>query len=126
MTAVPDRKLDANIVGLVNALNAFRTIITLGSCGGHKQPEPGQLPEGSWYVTFKVELSREGWLTLEFLSWLINKEVRNAGGEVLLYPCAPPPYRARPGEGLHFRLEAQGVAPADVAALISERRPDSL
>lgn len=126
MTAVPDKKLDANIIELVNALNAFSTVVTLGSCGGHKRPEPGQLPAGSWYVTFKIELCREGWLTLEFLSWLINKEVREAGGAVLLYPYAPPSYRARPGEGLHFRLEAQGIAPADVAILINERRPDSL
>lgn len=126
MTGSPDRKLDANIVGLVKALNDFPTVVTLGSCGGHKRPEPGQLPEGSWYGTFKIELSRAGWLTLEFLSWLINKEVREAGGAVLLHPYAPPLYRVRPGEGLHFRLEAQGIARADIAALINERRPDSL
>lgn len=126
MSATPGRKLDANIVDLVNALNALPAVTTLGSCGGHKQPEPGQLPEGSWYVTFNIAATRDGWSTLEFLSWLVNNEIRHAGGDVLLYPYAPPPYRARPGEGLHFRLEGQGIAPTDIAILVNERRPDNV
>src|SRR6059058_2913885 len=60
---VPKRKtpamsdLDPNMVSLVKALNSFKAITTVGSCGGHADPGPAQKPLGEWSVTFlKVTL----------------------------------------------------------------------
>ncbi|MBI4320922.1 MAG: hypothetical protein HY675_20710, partial [Chloroflexi bacterium] len=40
-------EMDANMVALVRALNAFAGIRTLGSCGGHAVvANPTQYPEG--------------------------------------------------------------------------------
>jgi len=46
--ATPKPEIDAKIRRLVDALNAFGGIATLGSCGGHPEPlKEGQWPEGS-------------------------------------------------------------------------------
>jgi len=44
----------------VRALNAFRGIHTIGSCGDHEHPSPAQEPRGSWWVTFEVARTDDG------------------------------------------------------------------
>jgi hypothetical protein len=101
------REVDPTILSLVNALNAYAAITTIGSCGGHAEPGPGQWPAGSWYVKFDIEQSPEGWMTVEFLAWAINNAyVRSdAGHTVVFEPTAPPPYLNGPGEVLRWVVE---------------------
>ena len=59
-------KIDPSIRELVRALNAFPGVTTIGSCGGHPDPGPGQWPEGSWYIKMKFDQNEDGWMALEF------------------------------------------------------------
>ena len=43
---VPYDELDENIVNLVRAVNSFPGIFTVGSCGGHPNPEPIKMWKG--------------------------------------------------------------------------------
>src|SRR6266542_2816542 len=109
--------IDASIRGLVDALNAFDGIETIGSCGGHPEPlSPGQFPEDEWFVRFRVEHSENGWHALEFLAWLINNDYVRGGHNVMLYPTASPPYLNRPGKVLSFALEGRRGEDADALA----------
>jgi tRNA(Phe) wybutosine-synthesizing methylase Tyw3 len=64
----PYEEIDENIITLVNSLNSFEAIKTIGSCGGHEDPTEGQWENGTWYVKFELEESLEGWRTVEFLA----------------------------------------------------------
>ena len=124
-TAVtPKPEIDAEIRRLVDALNAFDGIATLGSCGGHPEPlKGGQWPEGSWYVTFTVRRDTHGWRALEFLAWLINHDYTRAEAGVMFYPDALPPYLNTPGSMLKFALEGyQGTSPDKLASFMNHQR----
>jgi hypothetical protein len=116
-------KLDPNIKDLVRALNDFQGIHTLGSCGGHPDPKPGQWQEGTYYVIFEVEHNEAGWFALEFLAWLINHDYRRAGHAVTIYPDSLPPYLNEPGRCLHFALEGyEDEDPNELTKIINEAR----
>lgn len=68
---VPYDELDENIVELVKVLNSFGDIFTVGSCGGHFDHKPYQLPEDEWNVLFKLK-PFTGLTSLEFLVWAVN------------------------------------------------------
>ena len=107
--AQPRIPLDPPIRPLVRALNSFAGIRTIGSCGGHPAPlKGGQWEEGTWYVTFRVDRSDDGWFALEFLAWAINHDHARGGGHVTVVPTAPAPYLNGPGTVLRFALEGYG------------------
>jgi len=123
MRNIPYDTLDSNIKDLVRALNEFKGIDTLGSCGGHPDPKPGQWAEGTYYVTFTVDHNEDGWLALEFLAWLINHDYRRAGHSVEIYPDSLPPYLNEPGRCLRFALEGvEGEDPNELAEILNETR----
>ena len=119
-----NREIDAKIQGLVDALNAFDGVATLGSCGGHPEPlKGGQWPEGSWYVTFQIRRDTHGWRALEFLAWLVNHDYSQAEPRVRLYPDSMPPYLNRPGSMLKFALEGcDGASPDELAICMNQLR----
>lgn len=119
-----DGELDPNIRGLVAALNSFLGVATIGSCGGHPNPGPGQWPEGRWYVLFMVEYSDAGWFALEFLAWWFNHDWRQGHGDVWLYPTSPPPYLNTPGRTLRFSPEGTHD-PNDLADWTNRIRAES-
>jgi hypothetical protein len=124
-TAVPSKpEIDVKIRRLVDALNAFDGIATLGSCGGHPKPlKGGQWPDGSWYVTLTVRRDTHGWRALEFLAWLINHHYARAEAGVMFYPDALPPYMNTPGSMLKFALEGyQGTSPDKLASFMNQQR----
>ena len=47
-------EIDENMKDIVRLLNKFPGIETMSCCGGHKNPDIGQMPEGEWYVNFDV------------------------------------------------------------------------
>jgi hypothetical protein len=106
---------DLPIAKLVDALNEFVGIETIGSCGGHATPKhEGQWPEGTWYVKFRVGRNAHGWRALEFLAWLVNNDSRyKAGRSILLVPDALPPMLNTPGRMLTFVLEGERGENAD-------------
>jgi len=120
----PNPEIDARIRNLVDALNAFDGVATLGSCGGHPEPlKGGQWPEGSWYVTFQVRRDTHGWRALEFLAWLINHDYIEAEPRVRLYPDSMPPYLNRPGTMLKFALEGfEGASTDALASFMNQQR----
>jgi hypothetical protein len=113
----PNPEIDAKIRRLVDAINAFEAVATIGSCGGHPEPlKGGQWPEGSWYVTFEVRHDTHGWRALEFLAWLVNHDYVQAEPHVRLYPDSLPPYLNKPGSMLKFALEGWQHADPDALA----------
>ena len=119
----PATDLDPNVVSLVKALNSFKGITTVGSCGGHAKPEPGQNPAGEWSVSFRISLDADGWHALEFLAWVVNNDARRGGSKVHLEPFASPPYLNTPGECLVFHLKGWGGEdPEDFARSLSETK----
>ena len=117
-----DVTLDSNMVGLVNALNAFPGVQTIGSCGGHVAPTGGQWEEGTFYVNVVFDDTEHGYFALEFLAWAINNDYRRAGYKVMLYPYAPPPYLNEPGNCLRFHLEGYGADPDELAVTLDQAR----
>jgi hypothetical protein len=121
---LPDQKspldqLDPPIRALVAALNAFPAIQTIGSCGGHPHPHPGQWPTGSWYVAFELAGSYEGWQTLRFLAWAINyqyPDLTQDTGVVTLIPTARQPWLFGPAHGLECVVEGNDGADATTLA----------
>lgn len=69
-TVWADEDIDDNIRGLVEELNSMPGITTIGSCGGHENPDDsiGQRPFGEWFVTFHVSLRDGGWRSLDLLA----------------------------------------------------------
>jgi hypothetical protein len=119
----PAAELDPNIVALVKALNAFKGVRTVSSCGGHSDPGPGQSPSGEWSVIFKVAKDEHGWRALEYLAFLVNVEARRSGSKVSLEPFAAPPYLNIPGECLFFHLAGwDGEDPEEFARMLDEAR----
>lgn len=119
-TRVPWRELDSNIVSLVRALTRYPGVTTLGSCGGHETTSnPSQWPTGSWYVTFTLPQSRQGWLVLEHLAWAITHDYMRAGHKIVFQPDALPPFLNTPGRMLRFSLEGfQGEDPDELAVFL--------
>ena len=72
MNTIPYAELDANIVHLVRALNAFPGISTIGCCGGHENPSEIQRPLGEWFVTFHVAHTKGGWRSLESIAGAVT------------------------------------------------------
>jgi hypothetical protein len=122
MTDSNYRQLDESIAPLVRALNSFRGIKTIGSCGGHAAPlQPGQWEEGSWYVKFKVLPNEHGWFAVEFLAWLINTDGKSRNWN--FYPVAAPPSLNSPGEMLCFVIEGyDGESPTWFAEHVRESK----
>ena len=114
-------EIDTSMRELVRALNAFQGVNTIGSCGGHPEPGPGQWPEGCWYVKMTFDHNEDGWMALEFLAWAINRDYSSAH-KVILYPTSPPPYLNEPGKMLTFALEGRENDPDDLAHFLNMER----
>ena len=113
------KDLDPGIRKLVQAMNRYRGIVTIGSCDGHPDPKTGRLAKGSWYVIFNVERNRHGWSALEFLAWAIN----HTREHVLLFPDAAPPHLNPHKNVLHFIIEGHpGENPDKLAAWLEKAR----
>ena len=121
---IPSEELDANIKPLVETVNAFPGLVTVGSCGGHAQPGPGQYPAGTWYVKFDAAHSEIGWRSLEFVAW-VTTDLRRGGEGVILEATSPPPYLNSPGACLAFVLSGKDVDPEFVARFLSDMYADS-
>lgn len=120
----PYDEIDRNVRELCRALNAFEGIRTVGSCGGHEGGRRcGGWPSGAWYVAFGVDFDPEGHFSLEFLAWLVNHDMRNAGRRVLIYPDSPPPWLNEPGRSLRFILEGS-EDPEEMARRIDKLRAE--
>jgi hypothetical protein len=115
LPSTPYTKIDPNIRGLVRAINAFPDTFTIGCCGGHEKPIPGQWAAGEFFVKFVCVGTTAGLLSLEFLAWVINEDWRLAKYSVNLRPHAYPPYLNRPGKMLTFALEGADLDPDALA-----------
>ena len=119
----PASQLDSNIISLVDALNLFKGITTLGSCGGHLEPVPSQKPAGEWIVSFRLSSDDHGWRALEFLAWLVNNDSRRSGSKILLEPFSSPPHLNTPGHCLVFHLAGcEGEDPEEFARVLLETK----
>lgn len=117
-------QLDANIVKLVDALNRYPGLKTIGSCGGHEvTTNPSQWSDGTWYVKLQVSEDLTGRLTLEFLAWAINNDYSRDGQNVFFMPIAPPPWLNTPGKCMSYVIEAyNGEDPDKLAAFLDSVR----
>lgn len=115
LKAISGIELDENIVGLVRAINEFKGIYTVGSCGGHSNNENFQMPEGEWMVIFQVEfnekgVSPEGWVALEFLVWACNNNFARSGYDVNISTFSSPPYLNQIGGSISFTIKGRGIS----------------
>ncbi|CAN7496350.1 hypothetical protein LJR153_003448 [Paenibacillus sp. LjRoot153] len=97
-------QLDENIVSLVQVLNSFESVLTIGSCGGHNNPTDGQWEKGTWYVKFEIDESPVGWRTIEFIAWAINHEYDD-DLTVFFMPKSNPPWLNKPHKALCWTIE---------------------
>lgn len=103
---VPYDEIDPNMVKLVQALNRYPGVMTVGCCGGHKViTNPSQWQAGTWYVKFTLPSGKFGWYLLEHLAWVINEDYRGSGRNVILLPTSAPPYLNTVGQCLRFVIE---------------------
>ena len=122
-------EIDKNIVGLVELLNEFDGIYTVGSCGGHADNKNYQMPEGEWMVVFSIEfngteVSTEGWFALEFLVWACNNNLRRNDYAINISSYAAPPYLNYPGNAISFTLEGKGISPDVIVEELKELKAD--
>lgn len=111
-----DADMDDNIRALVNELNLFPGVRTIGSCGGHENPNEWQHPKGEWYVTFRISLKAGGWQSLErlasaymFIEGISIEAVSNCAG----HPT---------GRTLWFMLNGKGSDPEEIAVFMKALR----
>ncbi len=121
---IPYDELDANIVRLVQALNRYPGVMTVGSCGGHEIiTNPSQWRAGTWYVKFTLPSGKFGWYLLEHLAWVVNEAYRGSGRNVILLPTSAPPYLNTVGQCLHFTIEGyDGENPDELAEFLDATR----
>ncbi|TCZ71460.1 hypothetical protein E0485_22680 [Paenibacillus albiflavus] len=116
--------LDQNFVSLIQVLNSFETIETIGSCGGHINPKEGQWEKGTWYVKFEIEETPVGWRTIEFLAWAINKEYDD-DLTVFFMPKSNPPWLNKPNRTLCWVIEGYNDQnPNDLAEFLGKVKSD--
>jgi hypothetical protein len=121
---IPYDELDPNIVRLVQALNRYPGVMTVGSCGGHEViSNPSQWQAGTWYVKFNLPSGKFGRYLLEHLAWVINEDYRGSGRSVILLPISPPPYLNTVGQSLRFVIEGySGENPDELADFLDATR----
>jgi len=105
-------KIDANMRNLVRIMNKIPGVKTIGSCGGHSDPQPGQWDAGKWYLKFSLDLAERD--TLDWLAWAINNDLRSAY-PVFLMPIMPPP-NLNPDIHANWVIECYGGATPDMVA----------
>lgn len=104
--------LDHNIARLVNALNLLPGIRTMGSCGGHENPNHMQQPLGKWVVTLRVSLSSGGWHSLEMITNLQG----TFGTDSISVNAHSHTHESVSGRGLWFAIRGDGSDPDEVAS----------
>jgi len=128
MISVPYDELDSNIVGVVRTLNSFPGILTVGSCGGHKDSETYQNREGTWSVVLQLETEdsrplREAWLSLEFLVYAFNNWFYRSGLKVAISAYSAPPHFNYPGDTITFSVDGEEL-PDEIAELLSKMKAE--
>ncbi len=109
--------IDPNIRALVRALNSFPGVETIGSCGGHDNPGPGQEFAGCWRVSLVFKTPQ----VLEFFAWMINDDYPSP---VFLYPFAPPPQLNGFGNLRYVIRGFKGSDPDDLATFVVRMRDE--
>lgn len=115
MTNIPYDEIEPTIAPLVRALNALPGIRTIGSCGGHDNPDiPWQKPLGEWYVTFWVDHTPDGWRALEAItgacSWVDDQHSMTVSAG-MSYAVGE--------RGVFFMLDGAQVTPDAAATIIA-------
>ena len=127
-------EMDAPVRQLVKVLNGLPGVRTLSSCGGHENPlTPDSLPPEEWCVTIALEPadlradvhapSPDGWLDLEFLTYMVNRSPPLRTRAVEIVADAKPPHLNFPGRMVAFNVQGWrdgegGIEPDEVAAEI--------
>lgn len=115
-------RIEPNVVPLLKVMNSFPGLQTTESCGGHKDPQPWQTPEGLFTVLFVVDHTLEGLVSLEFLVWIVNGSgPLQRNGEIVCNSF--PPYLNTPGQAHYFAWHGIGDPGkvADELAFLKER-----
>jgi len=119
---LPWDDIDRGIANLVRTINATMPgIETVSSCQGHPDRRPE--PEPYWHVALILQAvdaeigieqggpHPDGWLSIEWLTWLVNNDLSRTGYDVHMRVHAPPPYLNDPGRSLTFWIEAPVASP---------------
>jgi len=61
-------QVDERIARLVRVVDFMRGIEVTSACGGHAEPQEGQVPEGEFSVYFYVHLNYGGWDSLGLIT----------------------------------------------------------
>jgi hypothetical protein len=72
--AIGKMMIEANVATLVAAVSCVPGTYTFSSCGGHKNPRPGEAGPDEFYVCFTVPQNAQGWRALELLAYALIVE----------------------------------------------------
>lgn len=122
-----DENIDKNLIPLLDVLNALDGIRTVMSCGGHENPEGGQMPAGKWYIEMDVR-ERNGVPTLggyQSIRRIAGMCRYMAGVSVTVYGSSFPAYDKEMNAdmvkavSIYYTLRGDGADPDDVAEALS-------
>jgi hypothetical protein len=122
-----DEDIDTNLIPLLDVLNVLPGIRTVMSCGGHENPEGGQLPSGKWYIEMDVK-ERNGVPTIggyQSIRRIAGMCRYMTGVFVTVDAMAFPVYDKEMNAdmvkavGLYYTLRGDGADPDDVAEALS-------
>jgi len=118
MTKIED--LDPSLSALAAALEKLPGVVIVSA---------GKIDPDSWWIAFQLDrdpagrLSEDGWLSLEFITWLVNHDASN--DPVALIMDSLPPYLNNPGSTLEFLLKGwDGFDPDELARWIAQIRDE--
>lgn len=125
---LPYDEFDPPIVGLVRTLNELPGIETTSSCGGG---EGHSEPPDRWHVGFRLEVedpradlawpTPDAWLSMEWLTWFVNGNLRRSTG-IELELNSFPPFINQPGRSIYFMVNGRrgenGLEPDEFAEKI--------
>lgn len=129
-TRIPYHEIDELVRELVRSLSEFRGITTIGSCGGHENPDEYQEPLGSWFVTFHVS-RHTGWESLNQIAGVSNEYVYDDDTTKLIRSYVTVDVNSIgagtvASHGLFFAIRGHDVSADDVAKTLRQIRTGEL
>ncbi len=120
---IPYATIDKRLVKLVRLLNSFDDVFTQNAYFEPYITEHMDFNE--WSIVFRVNQSKSGWISLEFLIWLFNCDLGRGDYDIVIGAFAPPPFaKGKLGSCLQFTLDGRGISPNELAEEVEKLKAE--